>query len=247
MTVPLRIGLLCLCLLPAFAAPAQSFGDRLKAILSGSGAKLTESDAAGGIREALANGIEKAVSRLGRQDGFFADQAVKILVPKKLRKVTDTARNFGFDKQVDAFELSMNRAAESAVPKAANILGDAVRAMSMEDAIGLVKGGETAATDYFRRTSESSLRDAFLPIVAKQTASTGVTQRYKSIAGAVTDNPLSAALLGDRQRTIDLDSYVTDKAIDGLFQAIAEQEREIRANPAARTTSLLKKVFGGGK
>lgn len=243
------LPLLLCCLIPS-SAHAASLEDTLKGALesrtatSASTGSLSRTDAAGGIREALAKGVERAINQLGKPDGFFQDQAVKILVPKKARKIADLARQLGAGQRVDDFELSMNRAAEKAVPAAATLLGDAVRDMSVEDALGLVRGGDTAATDYFRRTSEEKLYNAFLPIVSKQTAATGVTRKYKSLTGSISDNPLGATLLGKATRSGDLDAYVTDKAIDGLFTVIAAQEQDIRNDPAARTTGLLKKVFG---
>ncbi len=240
---------LCLALTAAAGAHAQSLEDQLKDRLLGgrsSNGSLTERDAAGGIREALAQGVDRAVRQLGKEDGFFRDQAVKILVPEKLRRIADLARQLGAGKKVDAFELSMNRAAEKAVPLAAGILADAVRQMTLQDAIGLVRGGETSATDFFRRTSEQKLYDAFLPIVAKQTASVGVTQKYKDFTKKAGGNALAGALLGGDGRGMngaDLDDYVTRRTIDGLFHVIAEQERQIRRNPASRTTELLRRVF----
>ncbi len=240
---------LCLALTAAAGAHAQSLEDQLKDRLLGgrsSNGSLTERDAAGGIREALAQGVDRAVRQLGKEDGFFRDQAVKILVPEKLRRIADLARQLGAGKKVDAFELSMNRAAEKAVPLAAGILADAVRQMTLQDAIGLVRGGETSATDFFRRTSEQKLYDAFLPIVAKQTASVGVTQKYKDFTKKAGGNALAGALLGGDGKGMngaDLDDYVTRRTIDGLFHVIAEQERQIRRNPASRTTELLRRVF----
>jgi hypothetical protein len=233
----------------ATGAHAQSLEDQLKDRLLGSrsgNGSLTERDAAGGIREALAQGVDRAVRQLGKEDGFFRDQAVKILVPEKLRKLSDLARQLGAGRKVDAFELSMNRAAEKAVPLAAGILADAVRQMTLQDAIGLVRGGETSATDFFRRTSEQKLYDAFLPIVAKQTASVGVTQKYKDFTKKAGGNALAGALLGGDGKGMsgaDLDDYVTRRTIDGLFHVIAEQERQIRRNPGSRTTELLRRVF----
>lgn len=240
---------LCLALAAAAGAHAQSLEDQLKDRLLGSrssSGSLTERDAAGGIREALAQGVDRAVRQLGKEDGFFRDQAVKILVPEKLRRIADLARQLGAGKKVDAFELSMNRAAEKAVPLAAGILADSVRQMTLQDAIGLVRDGETSATDFFRRTSEQKLYDAFLPIVAKQTASVGVTQKYKDFTKKAGGNALAGALLGGDGKNMngaDLDDYVTRRTIDGLFHVIAEQERQIRRNPASRTTDLLRRVF----
>jgi hypothetical protein len=234
----------------AAVAHAQSLEDQLKDRLLGSrngDASLSERDAGSGIKEALAQGVDRAVRQLGTQDGFFRDQAVKILVPGKMRKAADTLRSVGAGKHVDAFELSMNRAAEQAVPAAAGILSDAVRQMSLRDAVGLVRGGDTSATDFFRRTSEQKLFEAFRPIVAKQTQATGVTRRYKDFTKK--NGGTMALLLGgdsgkaNAGNNLDLDDYVTREAIDGLFHVIAEQERRIRQDPAARTSELLRRVF----
>ena len=239
----LVIALLCI----TSSSFAASLEDKLRGALtnkSGASSTLSQTDATGGVKEALARGVEQAISQLGKPDGFFRDQAVKILVPKKLRKVTDLAKKLGYGQQVDSFELAMNRGAEQAVPAASNVLGDAVRGMSVKDAVSLVRGGDSAATDYFRQSSEQKLYDAFLPIVARQTANTGVSQKYKALTGSVSSNPLGATLLGGDNKSADLDGYVTNKAIDGLFQVIATKEADIRSNPAAQTTSLLRKVFG---
>ncbi|MGN6153359.1 MAG: DUF4197 domain-containing protein [Lysobacteraceae bacterium] len=240
---------LIVCLTVAGGAGAQSLERQLKDRLlggnsSGSAAGLSEKDAAGGVREALAQGVDRAVRQLGAPDGFFRDEAVKILVPQRLRKVADLARQLGAGKKVDAFELSMNRAAEKAVPLAAGIIADSVRKMTLQDAIGLVRGGDTSATEFFRRTSEEKLYAAFLPIVQKQTASVGVTQKYKDVSKKAGGNALAGALLGDQgMNGADLDDYVTRRTIDGLFHVIAEQERRIRRDPGARTTDLLRRVF----
>lgn len=242
-----RPALVIALLLITTPSPAASLEDQLRGSLNkqqGTATSLSQTDATKGVKEALAKGVEQAISQLGKPDGFFRDQAVKILVPKKLRKVTDLAKKLGFGQQVDSFELAMNRGAEQAVPAAANILGDAVRGMSVNDAVSLVRGTDSAATDYFRKSSEQKLYEAFLPIVSTQTAKTGVAQKYKTLAGSVGNNPLGATLLGGDNKSADLDGYVTKKAIDGLFQVIATKEADIRSNPAAQTTSLLRKVFG---
>ena len=229
-------------------AGSQSLKDLRDSLLGRSDTRsssVSENEAAGGIKEALAQGVDRAVRQLGKPDGFFRDQAVKILVPKDLRKMADLARKLGAGKRVDAFEQSMNRAAEQAVPKAAGILGDAVRQMTLKDAIGLVRGGDTSATDFFRRVSEDKLYTAFRPIVEEQTAKVGVTRKYKDMAKKAGGSSLGAALLGgDDGQAADLDDYVTREAIDGLFHVIAEQERQSRQNPASRTTDLLRRVFG---
>jgi hypothetical protein len=254
-TNPRRALLLAgLGLLPGlFVAPgalAQSSLERALQRIGGSrSGRLSESDAAGGIKEALAQGVDRSIRQLGRPDGFFRDAAVKILVPERIRQLADLARRAGQGARVDAFEESMNRAAEKAVPAAAGILGDAVRGMTLQDAIGLVRGGETSATDFFRRSSEEKLFGSFRPIVARQTASVGVTQKYKALADRAGGGALGALLGGSREgrdgrSALDLDDYVTREAIDGLFHVIAGQERQIRSNPTSRNTDLLRRVFG---
>ena len=201
---------------------------------------LSKSEAEGGIKEALAQGVQKAISQLGRKDGFLADQAVRIGTPKKLRDLTKIAKQLGAGKYVEQFETSMNRAAEAAVPLAADTFADAVRGLTVEDAIALVRGGDGAATAYLREKTGPRLREQFLPVVAKTTAEAGVTQRYKQLTEKAGE---MGNLLGSSE--VDLDQYVTDKAIDGLFHYVAEQEKAIRANPLGQASSLLQRVFGG--
>lgn len=251
---PVLILTACITMATA-AVGAQSIEQQLKDRLLGSGSgsssssntfNISEGDASRGIKEALAQGVDRAVRQLGKEDGFFRDQAVKIFVPEKIRRLADLARQLGAGKKVDAFELSMNRAAEKAVPVAAGILADAVRQMSVQDAIGLVRGGETSATDFFRRSSEEKLYAAFRPIVEKQTASVGVTRKYKDFSKKAGGGSMAALLGGGGQgsaSSADLDDYVTRETIDGLFHVIAEQEKQIRQNPASRTTELLRRVF----
>jgi hypothetical protein len=241
---------------PALLLPgallAQSSVERALQGLAGrrsSSGALSAGDAAGGIKEALAKGVERSIAQLGRPDGFFRDQAVKILVPDRIRQLADLARKAGQGARVDAFEESMNRAAEKAVPAAAGILGDAVRTMTIQDAVGIVRGGGTSATDFFKRSSGEKLFTAFRPIVVRQTESVGVTQKYKAFADRAGGGALGVLLGGggggrDGRSALDLDDYVTTKAIDGLFHVIGGQEQQIRSNPAARNTDLLRRVFG---
>lgn len=200
---------------------------------------LTRSDASSGVKEALAQGVSASIAKLGSPDGFLKDQAVKLLVPKKLRGMTDTARRLGAGKYVDAFELSMNRAAEQAVPATAEVFGNAIRQMSVSDALGIVRGEPDAATQYFRRTSGEQLKATMLPIVAKATAQTGVTKSFKSMSDQ--SGGMLNRLSGGE--AVDLDRYVTDKALDGLFFYIASKERDIRANPLQAGSNLLARVF----
>jgi hypothetical protein len=224
-------------------ASADTLRDTLKQALKKPApdqGSLRQDDAANGLKEALAQGVKRAITQLGRRDGFEGNPVVRILVPKKLRGLTDTARRLGAGSKVDEFELSMNRAAEQAVPVAADVFANAVRQMSVRDAVDIVRGADDAGTQYFRRVTEDSLRAKFQPIVAKATDQAGVTQRYKSLVGK---NAGIGNLLGGGQ-PMDLDAYVTDEAMDGLFHVVAEQERDIRRNPAQRTTALLRRVFG---
>ncbi len=191
-----------------------------------------------GIKEALAIGTEKAVNSLSKADGYFGNKAVKILMPKNIQKVADMARVAGYEKQVDEFVLSMNRAAEAAVPVAAKIFGDAIRAMTVDDVRGILTGGDTAATEFFKRTSEKKLYTAFKPIVSKKVDEVGATRAYKDLMGRYEQVPLM------QSKSLDLDDYVTQKALDGVFYMVGQEEKQIRTNPAARTTDLLKSVFG---
>jgi len=246
------LAALAIVLPAAMAAPsvlAQSGLERALQRIGGARAPgaLSAADATGGIKEALAQGVDRSIRQLGRPDGFFRDQAVKILVPDRLEQLADLARRAGQGARVDAFEESMNRAAEKAVPAAAGILANAVRAMTVQDALGIVRGGGTSATDYFKRTSGEALFTAFRPLVARQTASVGVTEKYKAFTDRAGGGALGALLGGggrDGRSALDLDDYVTNQSIDGLFHVIGGQEQAIRSNPASRNTDLLRRVFG---
>lgn len=238
---PTAIALAALLALGLPAAAKDDWRDRLRESLRGGETRrLSESDARGGLKEALAQGVQRAVLQLGREDGFWGDDALRIRLPGALEDAGRLARQLGRGDRVDAFELSMNRAAEKAVPVAADVFAEAVRQMTVQDAVAIVRGDEDAGTRYFRRVTEDRLRAQFLPIVAGSTAQVGVTERYKAFAGR---NAGVLRLLGGDE-DVDLDRYVTDRALDALFAVVAEQEREIRRNPAARGSALLRKVFG---
>ena len=192
-----------------------------------------------GIKEALAVGTERAVRSLGRENGYFGNAAVKILMPSSLQKVAEVAKMAGYQKQVDEFILSMNRAAEAAAPLAAKYFGDAIRAMTLEDVRGILAGGNTAATDFFRRKTSDKLYAAFRPVVSQKVSEVGATRAYKDMMGRYQSVPLMGG------QSLDLDDYVTKKSLDGLFFVVGQEEEKIRTNPAARTTDLLKQVFGG--
>ena len=214
---------------------------------------LPASDIAAGLKEALAKGTTSAIKSLGRDGGFWNNAKVRIPLPGKLEQAGQLARQLGQGAKVEAFERSLNRAAEKAVPEVADIFGDAIRKMTLDDARGILSGGDHAATDFFRRVAGDALAARIRPIVAKATDSVGVTQKYKALT-AGGGGALGGALgsLGARgtpgaseHGALDLDDYVTRKTMDGLFTTIGEQEQSIRDDPAARTTDLLKKVFGG--
>jgi len=209
---------------------------------------LGEEQIAAGLREALGIGVQRAVESLGKLDGFLKDAKVRIPLPDGLKKVETGLRRIGQGELADQFETAMNRAAEQAVPEAAGILGDSVKQMTLADARAILSSTNTAATDYFRRTSEAQLHSRLLPIVQEATAKAGVTGRYKAmlnqsgLGGGGLLGGLGRSLVG--ADNLDLDDYVTRKALDGLFVKIGDEEARIRENPKARSTELLKKVFG---
>ena len=227
-------------------AQLPGLGDVMKGVGSLTATPVAQSQAgasddttnAAGIKEALAVGTENAVKSLSASDGYFANEAVKILMPESIRKVSDVARMAGFQKQVDEFILSMNRAAEKAAPLAVQFFGDAIRDMSMDDVRGILTGGDTAATEYFSRKTRDKLYAAFKPVVSKSVGEVGATRAYSDLMGRYENVPFVG------KQSLDLDDYVTGKSLDGLFHMVGEEERKIRTNPLARTTDLLKTVFG---
>lgn len=207
-------------------------------IIQGASLALTNTEIVEGLKEALSKGTTSAIASLGKKDGFFANRKVKIPMPESLETIEDGLRKIGQDRYAEEFVLTMNRAAEQAVPEAAEIFGSAIRSMSIQDAKGILNGPEDAATKYFRRTSGEKLVNRFLPIVSKATDRAGVTSNYKEMV----DKLGFLSRFVDTE-SLDVDRYVTSKAIDGLFLMLAREEKLIRENPAARTTELLKKVF----
>jgi hypothetical protein len=202
-------------------------------------AALTSDEAVAGLREALVQGTRFAVDQLGREGGFLDNAQVRIPMPQSLSWVEKSLRMAGQEQLADEFVASMNHAAEQAVPEAADIFVTAIQQMSLADANAILTGPDDAATQYFRTHTETALTARMHPIVAEATANAGVTAAYKNMlssAGGLTGLLPTGAT--------DLDGYVTDKALDGLFLMVASEERRIRANPLARSTELLKKVFG---
>ncbi len=225
-------------LLSAFPASAQL--DRLFKSLGGGekGSGLSDVKIGSGLKEALKIGAENAVNFTGKKDGFFLNQAIKILMPEKLRTFEKGLRAVGYGSEVDEFVLSMNRSAEKAAPFAKQIFWDAIGEMTFEDVRKILSGNDTAATDYCRGKTTNRLTDVFKPIVSNAMNEVGVTRQYKELVGRYENIPFV------KKESFDLDQYVVTKALDGLFHMVGEEEMKIRKNPTARTTDLLKEVFG---
>ena len=221
----LRLTTLCAGLLLGANAMALSLGD------------LSQGDATGGLKDALTQGAQIAVKQLGAPGGFSNNPEVKIGLPGKLEKAAGALKMLGMGDQITQLEASMNKAAESAVTQAQPILVNAVKNMSVNDAKGILSGGQDSATQYLDKSSREQIRAKFLPIVKQSTDKVGVAQQYNALAKKA---PLG--LLGGKSDSVE--NYVTEQALDGLFKMIAKQEETIRENPAAAATSLAKKVFG---
>ena len=209
-------------------APAAAYGIDLSS--------LSNQEASTGMRDALTQGAGKAVELLGRPGGFLDNSKVKIPLPDTLRRVESGMRLLGMKKQADELVVSMNRAAEAAVPEAKALLVDAVKKMSVQDAKKILTGGDTAATEYFRRATSSQLTQRFLPIVTKWTEKVGLANQYNSLV----EQGAQLGLVGKDER---IENYVTRKALDGLYATIAEQERAIRRDPVGAATDSARKVF----
>ncbi len=199
---------------------------------------VTKTDAASALRTALTQGASKAVERLGQPDGFFKNPAVKIPLPPALEKAASTMRRFGMGDKADELELAMNRAAEAAVPQAKPLLVNAVKSMSVEDAKGILTGGDDSATQYFRKKTQDALATKFKPIIAQSTKKVGVAKQYNELAGKVSQFGLID------QKDANVDDYVTGQALDGLYKMIAQEELAIRKDPLGQSSKLLQKVFG---
>jgi hypothetical protein len=201
-------------------------------------ADLSNKDTAAGLREALTKGSQAAVEMLAKQDGFLGNERVKIPLPESLHKVEGLMRSFGMGKYADELVTTMNRAAETAVVEAKPLLVNAVKNMNVQDAKGILTGGEDAATQYFKRSTSAALSDKFLPIVKKATQKVKLAEKFNEFAG-------KGAKLGlIDQKDADLNNYVTQKTLDGLFLMIAEEEKKIRKDPLGSASSIISKVFG---
>ncbi len=200
--------------------------------------ELSDEKITSGLKEALQVGTDNAVRSTGRPDGYFGNEAIKVLMPEKLRTLEKGLRAIGYGPDVDEFVLSMNRAAERAAPHAKAIFWDAILELSFEDARQIFSGGDTAATDYFRVKTTDKLVGAFTPVVEEAMDEVGVTRQYNQLVGRARAIPFL------KSEFLDINEYVVSKALDGLFYVLAEEERKIRKDPAARITELLKEVFG---
>jgi hypothetical protein len=231
-------------LLTSISCPVQAgFFDDLTSVLGevagGSGNSLDDSTIARGLKEALATGTTRAVTAVSQRDGYFSNEMIKILLPEKIRSTADLLGRFGFQKEVDEFVLSMNRAAEKAAPKATEHFVTALKAMTFDDARAILQGGQTSATEYFRKKTGEKIYADFKPVVVANMKEVGVTRSYSQMVGKIEAIPFAGTV-----GAFDLDHYVTSKAVDGLFSMLGEEEKKIRTDPAARGTELLKKVFG---
>lgn len=199
---------------------------------------ISNTDAASGLRQALTDGASAAVGLLGIENGFFGNPQVKIPLPPALQNIEGAMRIFGMGRQADELVLSMNRAAEAAVPEAKQLLIDAAKRMTLQDAKGILTGGQTSVTDYFRRTTSAQLTQRFLPMVKKATDRVGLAQQYNNYAGQAA----TFGLVGKDNSTVE--GYVTQKSLDGLYFMIGEQEKSFRQNPLGATSDIVKRVFG---
>ncbi|MEM1410027.1 MAG: DUF4197 domain-containing protein [Pseudomonadota bacterium] len=209
----------------------------------GSGtAGLSAADAAFGIKTALEQGVGTAVSLLGRNNGYFGDPEVRIPLPSRLEEVRTTLGRFGLSGALDDLRLQLNRGAETAAPQARSIFVSAIRGLSIQDALGIVRGGPTSATDYFERTTTSSLTNLFSPIMRNSLQRAGAIQTFDNMVARLNAVPLAPQLGADAKT--DLINHGVGKGLDGLFNYIGQEEAAIRSNPAKRTSEILQRVFG---
>lgn len=215
----------------------QALGDVNKT-LGGSSAPLTTADVAQGLKEALIKGISTGSDLVSQVDGYFKNPEIKIPFPPEVKKVEERLRQIGLGNEVDKFVMTLNRGAEDAAKQAKPIFIEAIRAMTIEDAWAILRGDDDAATQYLQRTTSGLLREKFKPVIQQSLNKVNATKYYGDIVTRYNQIPLVQKV------NPDLDDYATDKAIEGLFVMIAREEKNIRDNPVARTTELLKRVFG---
>jgi hypothetical protein len=224
-----------------FGSVFEKLGGSIKGSSSSTGSgvgALTDSETSDGLKAALNQGVSKAVGMLGAADGFFGNKEVKIPLPESLQKIEKGMKLVGMGKQSDELILKMNRAAEAAVPEAKALLVDSIKKMSLTDAKAILTGPEDAATQYFKRTTSAQMGEKFLPIVTKATEKVQLAESYNKYAG------MGAKFGVVKKEDANIEQYVTNKALDGLYLMIAKEEAAIRKNPLGQASSLLKKVFG---
>jgi hypothetical protein len=230
-----------LAVFPVFETHAGFFDD----LASGLGLSsdhtenLDDSTIVKGLKEALSTGTGRAVASVSQTDGYFSNQMIKILMPENIRTAVDLLGKFGFQQQVDDVVLGMNRAAEKAAPKATEHFVSALKAMTFDDARKILQGDKTSATAYFKQKTSGQIYASFKPVVASSMQDVGAARSYKKMLDSFESIPFAGSV-----GSLDMDHYVTTKAIDGLFRMLGEEEKKIRTDPAARGTELLKKVFG---
>jgi len=227
------IAVLCLSATPAWSQLdewVEKLG--LEQVVS-----IEDRETATGLREALYIGSENAVLQTSQLDGYFRNEVIKILLPENFEILEQAMRLVGQGDLVDEFVLSMNRAAEKAAPYAKEIFWDAIKRIDFDDARRILTDGDTAATDYFRAETTDQLARAFLPVVQRATEEVGATRKYKELVGKYQSIPFAQSI------AFDVDDYVVEKGLDGLFYVLAEEERKIRTDPAARVTEILQRVF----
>jgi hypothetical protein len=219
------------------AASKDSSGTIAKIIPGASKDSLTTNDVVAGLKEALETGTNRSVQKLSVADGFFKDAVIKVLMPEEAKKAESTLRKFGLGKQVDDAILSMNRAAEDAAKDAAPIFVNAIKGMTIQDAWGILKGGDSSATRYLRQKTTTSLTEAFRPVIENSLKKVNATKYWETVFS-------SYNRFSKEKVNTDLSAYVTEKALSGIFYQVAQEEMKIRKDPVARTTDMLKKVFG---
>ena len=234
---------LTVCALWVCAGMAAGLDDLMKGAkmptnIPSSGSGPDNKTTVSGLKEALEVGTNNAVKSVSKTDGYFGNKLIKILLPENIQRVCDMLGKMGYQKQVDDFVLSMNRAAEKAAPKAVSLFVEAIKGMTFADANKILHGGDTAATKFFEDKTRGKLYTEFKPTVSTTMNQVGVTRSYKEMMGKAESLPFA------QKESVDLDHYVTNKSLDGLFTMVGQEEKKIRTDPAARVTPLLKSVFG---
>jgi hypothetical protein len=230
------VVIFCLCACTS-AQINQTIGDVNKT-LGGSTQPLSTAEVADGLKEALIKGISTGSDLVSQLDGYFKNPEIKIPFPPEVKKVEDKLRQIGFGSEVDKFVMQLNRGAEDAAKEAKPIFITAIRSMTIQDAWAILRGENDAATQYLKRTTSDQLKSKFKPVIQNSLNKVNATKYYSDIVTRYNQLPLVQKV------NPNLDDYATDRAIEGLFLMIAKEEKNIRENPIARTTELLKKVFG---